>query len=72
MQKFGYLNQNGPQALIGEDALVTALKLVQEFGGLKQTGKLDNDTLKVCALYNKISYIVLSVFECKLYYYLDS
>lgn len=48
MQKFGYLDQTGPQALIAGDSLISALKLVQEFGGLKQTGKLDNDTLKVC------------------------
>jgi len=48
MQKFGYLDQSGPQALIAKDALVTALKLVQKFGGLEQTGIFDNDTLKVC------------------------
>jgi len=48
MQKFGYLDQTGPQALSTGNTLVTALKLVQEFGGLEQTGKLDNATLKVC------------------------
>lgn len=50
MQKFRYLDQSGPQTLITEDAIVNALKLVQEFGGLEQTGKLDNNTLKVCNL----------------------
>lgn len=50
MQKFGYLDQTGPQALIAEDALVVALKLTQKFGGLEQTGVFDNNTLKVCKL----------------------
>lgn len=47
MQKFGYLVQDGPQALTAKDELVTALKLVQKFGGLEQTGIIDNDTLKL-------------------------
>lgn len=47
MQKFGYLDQTGPQSLIAGDALVSALKLVQKFGGLEQSGLLDNNTLKV-------------------------
>lgn len=47
MQKFGYLDQPGPQALFAGDAMITALKLVQKFGGLEQTGILDNNTLKV-------------------------
>ncbi|XP_025195071.1 matrix metalloproteinase-17-like isoform X2 [Melanaphis sacchari] len=47
MQKFGYMDQDGPQALTAKDELMTALKLVQKFGGLKQTGVLDNDTLKL-------------------------
>jgi len=51
MQKFGYLDQDGPQALTAKDELVTALKLVQKFGGLEQTGIIDNDTLKVCTLF---------------------
>lgn len=55
MQKYGYLNQTGPQALITGDAFVAALKLVQKFGGLEQTGKIDNDTLKV----RKIIIIIL-------------
>jgi hypothetical protein len=48
MQKFGYLDQDGPQALTAKDELVTALKLVQKFGGLNQTGIFDDDTLKAC------------------------
>jgi hypothetical protein len=50
MQKFGYLDQTGPQSLIAEDALVIALKLTQKFGGLEQTGIFDNNTQKVCKL----------------------
>lgn len=59
MQKFGYLEQFGPQTLITEDAVVNALKLVQEFGGLEQTGKLDNNTLKVC---NLIIYCIVNMY----------
>ncbi|XP_025409897.1 matrix metalloproteinase-2-like isoform X2 [Sipha flava] len=47
MQKFGYLDQTGPQSLIAEDALVIALKLTQKFGGLEQTGIFDNNTQKL-------------------------
>ncbi|CAI6362334.1 unnamed protein product [Macrosiphum euphorbiae] len=47
MQTFGYLVQDGPQALTAKDELVTALKLVQKFGGLEQTGIIDNNTLKL-------------------------
>ncbi|KAL4091773.1 hypothetical protein QTP88_026412 [Uroleucon formosanum] len=47
MQTFGYLVQDGPQALTVADELVTALKLVQKFGGLEQTGIIDNNTLKL-------------------------
>lgn len=54
MQKFGYLDQTGPQALIAGDSLAAALKLVQRFGGLEQTGKFDNDTLKVRKLTDHI------------------
>lgn len=59
MQTFGYLVQDGPQALTAADELVTALKLVQKFGGLEQTGMIDNNTLKVCILIvlNKLSWI---------------
>lgn len=56
MQIFGYLVQDGPQALTAKDELVTALKLVQKFGGLEETGIIDNNTLKVCSL------IVLHIF----------
>lgn len=48
MHKFGYTDQTGPQALVAGDSLIAVLKLVQQFGGLEQTGVFDNDTLKVC------------------------
>lgn len=62
MQKFGYLVQDGPQALTAKDELNTALKLVQKFGGLEQTGIIDDDTLKVCIYIamHKLSWIFLN------------
>lgn len=57
MQQFGYLDETGPQALITEKSWIDALKLVQKFGGLEQTGIIDNDTLKVGKLI--IIYIIL-------------
>ncbi|XP_050429596.1 matrix metalloproteinase-16-like isoform X2 [Adelges cooleyi] len=47
MQKYGYLDQNGPQALSTSDSLISALKLVQKFGGLEETGNINSDTLKL-------------------------
>ncbi|XP_050533432.1 matrix metalloproteinase-2-like [Daktulosphaira vitifoliae] len=47
MQKFGYLDQSGPKSLISTEAIMDALKLVQKFGGLKETGNLNNETLKL-------------------------
>lgn len=52
MRKFGYLEKNPStsEALYHEDAIIEALKNVQKFGAIPQTGKLDNETMKVCAL----------------------
>jgi hypothetical protein len=50
MKKFGYLD-TGPsdsEALYTEDAVIFALAKVQEFAGLRSTGKIDNETLEVC------------------------
>jgi hypothetical protein len=49
MQQFGYLEQGIPdsEALYSEDAIVEAIKTVQKFGDIPQTGKLDNATLQV-------------------------
>ena len=49
MRKFGYLEQTSStsEALYHEDAVIDAIKNVQKFGALKETGVLDNDTLKV-------------------------
>lgn len=68
MQKYGYLNQSGPQALITVDALVAALKLVQKFGGLEQTGQFDNDTLKVRKIII-ITYIIYSFVDNRKYFH---
>ncbi|XP_069673369.1 matrix metalloproteinase-25-like [Periplaneta americana] len=49
MRQFGYLEQ-GPadsEALYSEAAIVDAIKTVQKFGDIPQTGKLDNATLEL-------------------------
>lgn len=49
MQRFGYLDQ-GPAdvgALYSESAVSEALKTVQKFGALPQTGVLNEETVKV-------------------------
>lgn len=49
MQRFGYLDE-GPAdvgALYSESAVSDALKTVQKFGALPQTGVLDGETIKV-------------------------
>jgi hypothetical protein len=49
MRQFGYLEQGTPdsEALYSEEAIVEAIKNVQKFGDIPQTGKLDNTTLQV-------------------------
>ncbi|XP_039299659.1 matrix metalloproteinase-24-like, partial [Nilaparvata lugens] len=51
MAKFGYLqidnNNDGPQALIDPNSMSDALKTVQSFGGIPQTGLLDEATIKL-------------------------
>jgi hypothetical protein len=49
MRQFGYLEQGTPdsEALYSEEAVVEAIKNVQKFGDIPQTGKLDNATLQV-------------------------
>ena len=49
MKRFGYLD-SGPsdsEALYTEAAVVSALKKVQQFAGLRTTGVVDNDTAVV-------------------------
>lgn len=50
MRRFGYLdrNPNNSEALYHESAIVEALKNIQKYGALEQTGKLDGDTMEVC------------------------
>lgn len=52
MQKYGYLYKGSldSEALYHETAITEAIKNVQKYGALEQTGILDNDTLKVFAL----------------------
>lgn len=56
MRKFGYLESSSStsEALYHEDAIIAAIKNVQKYGALNETGVLDNATLKVSALCNFI------------------
>jgi hypothetical protein len=49
MRQYGYLEQGTPdsEALYNEDAIIEAIKTVQMYGDIPQTGKLDNATLQV-------------------------
>ncbi|XP_058977554.1 matrix metalloproteinase-2-like [Musca domestica] len=49
MRRFGYLdrNPNNSEALYHESAIVEALKNIQKYGALEQTGKLDGDTMEL-------------------------
>lgn len=53
MQRFGYLADTGQLeigALYSESAVTEAIKRVQRFGALSETGVLDEDTTKVRAV----------------------
>lgn len=49
MKRFGYLEEgtSDSEALYSEAAIVEAIKNVQKFGALPQTGVADNATLEV-------------------------
>lgn len=49
MRKFGYLESGSStsEALYHEDAVIAAIKNVQKYGALNESGILDNATLKV-------------------------
>lgn len=49
MRQYGYLQQGTPdsEALYNEEAIIEAIKTVQKYGDIPQTGKLDNATLQV-------------------------
>lgn len=49
MKQFGYLEQgtNDSDALYSEEAVVDAIKTVQRFGAIPETGFIDNATLQV-------------------------
>lgn len=49
MRKFGYLASNSvlSERIYDDEVFVGAIKNMQKFGGLNQTGELDGDTLKV-------------------------
>lgn len=56
MRQFGYLERTAStsEALYHEDAIINAIKNVQKYGALNETGVLDNDTLKVGRTLNEI------------------
>lgn len=49
MQTYGYLPRSSinSESLYHEDAISAAIKNVQKFGAIEQTGVLDANTLKV-------------------------
>lgn len=49
MRRFGYLEKTSSdsESLYHESAIVEAVKNIQKYGALNQTGKLDNETLNV-------------------------
>lgn len=52
MRKFGYLDSSSTpittsETLYHEEAMITAIKKMQRYGALNETGILDNATLKV-------------------------
>ena len=49
MRRFGYLEPAGSDAesLYHESAIVEALRQIQKYGAINQTGMLDNETLEV-------------------------
>lgn len=49
MKKYGYIEEgNGDsEALYTEEGLSKIIKTMQKFGGIKETGKIDNATIKV-------------------------
>lgn len=52
MQKFGYLNSSSStttDSLYHEEAIIAAIKNMQKYGALNQTGVLDSATIKVRA-----------------------
>lgn len=49
MRRFGYLASNSvlSETIYDDTAFVSAIKNMQKFGGLDETGELDGDTIKV-------------------------
>lgn len=49
MKEYGYLAKGLPnaEAIYREEAISEAIKTVQKFGAIPQTGKIDNATINV-------------------------
>lgn len=71
MRKFGYLDPSSmattSETLYHEEAIITAVKNMQKYGALNETGVLDNATLKVSdasfTTYMTFVYSVLFIFH---------
>lgn len=49
MRTYGYLaNPSDSEALFNDDAIIDAIKLVQKYAALNETGILDERTIQVC------------------------
>lgn len=49
MQRYGYIEEDAGDigALYTEDGISAVIKTMQKFGGIAETGKIDNATMKV-------------------------
>lgn len=50
MRKFGYLSSSSTETtdtLYHEEAIISAIKNIQKYGALNQTGVMDTETIKV-------------------------
>jgi hypothetical protein len=63
MRNFGYLEKNptNSEALYSEEAIIVAIKEVQKFGAIPQTGYLDTKTLQVSI--NEFEITILTVWS---------
>lgn len=57
MRKFGYLNASSTattsDSIYHEGAIIVALKNMQKYGALNQTGVLDEATVKVSGIFRR-------------------
>jgi len=68
MRQYGYLEQGTPdsEALYNEEAIIEAIKTVQKYGDIPQTGKLDNATLQVTDIQTRYLTSLNTTDDCNL------